>query len=65
MRLSGVLAGNEPPIDAGTHTNYSNVIGGLLQKLGLNRQARSTEDLDTYLKSVPTGDAALSDEVRS
>jgi|SRR5579872_2994130 len=38
---SAVLAGREPPIDSGTHSNYVNVLMGVLKGLGLKRQARN------------------------
>jgi hypothetical protein len=47
---SAVLAGREPPTDAGVHSNHCNVLAGVLNKLGLERKARSVDDLSGYLQ---------------
>lgn len=44
-----VMAGRDPPIDAGVHSNYCNVLGGVLTKLGLARQAKAV-DVRDYLQ---------------
>ena len=37
---SAVLAGRDSPLDNGTHSNYCNVLTGVLKSLGLDRRAR-------------------------
>src|SRR5215813_4271434 len=54
---SAILAGRQPPIDSGVHSNYCNVLAGLLSKLGLRRQARRVSALE-YAAAMGSEDAA-------
>ncbi len=47
---AAVLAGTEPPMDAGTYSNHANVLQGYLRTLGLERQARSVRTLRQHLE---------------
>jgi hypothetical protein len=51
---AAVLAGTEPPMDAGTFSNHANVLQGYLRTLGIERQARSAG----RLRDVMNGNAA-------
>ncbi len=51
---SAVLAGTEPPMDAGTYSNHANVLQGYLRTLGLERKARTVRSL----RDVMNGSAA-------
>jgi hypothetical protein len=42
---ASVLAGSDPPMDAGTFSNHANVLQGYLRTLGLDRRARSVRTL--------------------
>ena len=46
---SAILSGRPPPTDAGTHSNYCNVLAGVLAKLGLKRRARIVPNVREYL----------------
>ena len=51
---SAVLAGTEPPMDAGVYTNHANVLQGYLRALGLERQARPVHTLRTVMRGEAT-----------
>jgi hypothetical protein len=42
---AAVLAGTEPPMDAGTFSNHANVLQGYLRTLGLERRSRAARTL--------------------
>lgn len=42
---SAVIAGSEPPMDAGTYSNHANVLQGYLRTLGLDRQSKNAKRL--------------------
>jgi hypothetical protein len=47
---AAVLAGTDPPMDAGTYSNHANVLQGYLRTLGLDRKARDAAlDVREYL----------------
>jgi len=46
---AAVMGGTEPPMDAGTYSNFANVMQGHLKTLGLERRARPAEGLQAYL----------------
>ena len=50
---AAVLAGTEPPMDAGTYSNHANVLQGYLRTLGLERKARSVRSLHDVMQGVP------------
>ena len=41
---AAVMGGTEPPMDAGTYSNFANVVQGHLKTLGLERRARQETD---------------------
>ena len=49
---AAILAGREPPIDPGTHSNYCNVLAGTLAKLGLQRRARNVRTLRDVMQGA-------------
>ena len=53
---SAILAGTEPPMDAGTYSNFANVCQGHLKSLGLERKARPVGNLSEWLagKAAPS-----------
>lgn len=44
-----VLAGRQPVVDSGTHSNHVNVLSGVLAKLGLERKARPAQTLQELM----------------
>jgi hypothetical protein len=46
---AAVLSGRPPTLTVGEHQNGTNTLIGLLNKLGLKRQARSVDSLQSYL----------------
>ena len=50
---AAVMAGTEPPMDAGTFSNHANVLQGYLRTLGLERKARSVRSLHDVMQGVP------------
>ena len=42
---AAVMAGAEPPMDAGTYSNHANVLQGYLKTLGLERRAKNVRSL--------------------
>lgn len=46
---AAVLSGREPTLTAGEHQNGTSTLLGLLNKLGLNRVARSVDGLQAFL----------------
>lgn len=48
-----VLAGTDPPMDAGTYSNHANVLQGYLKSLGLERQSRRAETLRDVMRGEP------------
>lgn len=48
---SAILAGTEPPMDAGTYSNFANVCQGHLKSLGLERRARPVGSLSEWLSN--------------
>ncbi len=46
---SAVIAGTDPPMDAGTYSNHANVLQGYLRSLGLDRQAKGGPGLHEYI----------------
>jgi hypothetical protein len=55
---AAVLAGNDPPMDAGTYSNHANVLQGYLRLLGLERRARPVRTLAEVMRGDARGDAA-------
>jgi hypothetical protein len=51
---AAVMAGTDPPMDAGTYSNHANVLQGYLRTLGLERHARSVRSL----RAVMDGEGA-------
>ena len=49
---SAVIAGTEPPMDAGTYSNHANVLQGYLRTLGLERQSRSARSLRDVMQGA-------------
>jgi hypothetical protein len=49
---SAVIAGRTPPIDPGTHSNYVNVLTGVLKSLGLERRARGVRSLRDVMQGA-------------
>jgi len=47
-----ILAGTEPPMDAGTFSNHANVLQGYLRTLGLDRQAKNARSLREHLEGA-------------
>jgi hypothetical protein len=47
---SAVLAGAEPPMDAGCYSNHANVLQGYLRTLGIERRARTVRTLRQHLE---------------
>jgi hypothetical protein len=47
---SAVLEGKEPPFDAGTHSNYCNVLMGCLRTLGLSRRSKPVKTPQELLR---------------
>jgi len=43
------------PFDSGVYSNLANVLQGYLKTLGLHRQARKVDDLQTYLAKATGG----------
>jgi hypothetical protein len=52
---AAVMAGTEPPMDAGTYSNFANVCQGHLKTLGLERQAARGNSLQAYLARGEAG----------
>lgn len=46
---TAVLDGKQPPMDAGTYSNFANVAQGHLKSLGLERKAARSDSLQEYL----------------
>jgi hypothetical protein len=44
-----MMAGRPPSMDAGTYSNFANVLMGYLKALGLHRQARPARSLRDYM----------------
>jgi hypothetical protein len=51
---TALFKGEKPPFDHGAYFNKANTLHGHLKTLGLERQARPVQDLDEYLKALPT-----------
>src|SRR5262245_60626906 len=49
---SAVLAGTDPPMDAGMYSNHANVLQGYLRTLGLDRQAKATRNLRAVMEGA-------------
>lgn len=49
---AAVLAGTEPPMDAGTFSNHANVLQGYLRTLGLERRARDARRLADVMRGT-------------
>jgi len=56
---SAVLAGTDPPMDAGTYSNFANVVQGHLKSLGLERRAHPVQQLREYLASKENAEGSL------
>jgi hypothetical protein len=55
LSLATLPAGAEPPklpMDAGTYSNFANVVQGHLRTLGIERQSRPVKSLRAHLESV-------------
>jgi hypothetical protein len=52
---AAVMAGTDPPMDAGTYSNFANVCQGHLKALGLERQASRANGLQAYLARGEAG----------
>jgi len=49
---TAMLTGEPTKLDAGVHSNYCNVLSGILAKLGLKRRALPVQELQEYLAST-------------
>jgi hypothetical protein len=49
---AAVLAGTEPPMDAGTFSNHANVLQGYLRTLGLERRSKSVRSLREVMEGA-------------
>jgi hypothetical protein len=52
---AAIMAGTDPPMDAGTYSNFANVCQGHLKTLGLERQASRANGLQAYLARGEAG----------
>ena len=55
---AAVMAGTDPPVEAGTYSNHANALQGYLRTLGLERRARTVRTL----REVMNGAAASEGE---
>lgn len=55
---AAVLAGTEPPMDAGAYSNHANVLQGYLRTLGLERRARPVKRLHELMHGDSSGATA-------
>jgi len=56
------MTGKPLPFEGGVYSNKTNVLLGHLKALGLERQARPVEDLNTYLGKLTSQDPADDDQ---
>jgi hypothetical protein len=52
---TAILGGTVPTMDAGTYSNFANVVVGHLKTLGIERQTRATNGLRDYLARPKAG----------
>jgi hypothetical protein len=51
---TAMLAGEPTKLDAGVHSNYCNVLSGILSKLGLKRRSKPVRSLREVMSGPPS-----------